>query len=120
MGSKFTDTHPYTYSSFCSTYKTFLIPHFQRAFKWKNKQINDLWESMITNEKEYFIGNIVCLAASQESDNRVVIIDGQQRLFTISLMLSVIKDESVAIKARTKDAREIIKNIQDATNDILF
>lgn len=120
MGTKFSDTHPYTFSAFCESYKKFLVPHFQRAFAWKSKQINELWESMITNENEYFIGNVVCLTASEESDDRVVIIDGQQRLFTISLLLSVIKDECCSLSSKTKKEQEQIERIKDAISRFLF
>jgi len=122
MTGKFSDTRPYIFSDFCSVYKKFLVPPFQRSYAWSSKQINDLWESIVSNEKEYFVGNIVCLEATEESDNRVVIIDGQQRLFTITLMLSVIRDEYGFIKYKDKKEKEKerIWESQQNIDDILF
>jgi len=88
--ANFTETNPYTFAKFCSVYKKFGIPHFQRPYAWTNKNIQDLWDSIISNDNEYFIGNIVAVNSSREEF--LSIVDGQQRLITISLLLSAIRD----------------------------
>ncbi len=52
---RFTETNSYTYSKLCDQFEKFKIPAFQRAYAWKPKQINDLWEGIVSNDKEYFI-----------------------------------------------------------------
>lgn len=91
MKKKFIDTSPYQYTELCDTYKRFSMPHNQRPYAWKNNHVSDLWNAILENDKGYFVGNIVCLAPSSESENTLVIVDGQQRLTTISLFLIALK-----------------------------
>lgn len=91
MSKKFIDTAPYQYTELCDRYKRFSMPHNQRPYAWKNAQLSELWDAIIENEQRYFIGNLVCLNPSQDSDDTLVIIDGQQRLTTISLFLIAFK-----------------------------
>lgn len=91
--NKISDTNDYSFSDICHNYKKFLIPPFQRAYTWKPKQIDTLWQDMLANDKGYFIGSIVLLEAVKKNENRVVVIDGQQRLFTISLMILALNNK---------------------------
>jgi len=117
---KFTETKDYTFNAFSHAFK-FIVPPFQRAYAWKNKDIAELWESMINNDDEYFIGNIVCLDANEESENRLVVIDGQQRLFTISLFLVAIRDEYAEYKDRVKKKYgDLLEGTIRDINNILF
>ncbi len=87
--AKFITTQTYTFSELISMYNSFEIPNFQRPYSWTNKNIQEFWNSIISNESEYFIGNIVTV---NEEKKRLSIVDGQQRLTTISLLLIVIRD----------------------------
>ena len=98
--AEFKETKPYRFAEFCDVHKKFGIPHFQRPYAWTNRNIQDLWDSIISNDKEYFIGNIVAVKSTNE--NFLFIVDGQQRLITISLLLSAIRDSYVAIGAKIK------------------
>ena len=71
--------------------KKFIIPDFQRPYKWDKEKCETLWQD-ITNfmetedsrTSEYFLGAIV----SNKYDNgNLEIIDGQQRITTLSLIL---------------------------------
>jgi uncharacterized protein with ParB-like and HNH nuclease domain len=76
----------------CKQYERFQIPNFQRSYSWKNTQFQDLFSAITENPEGYFIGNVVALKPSVRSDNRLVIIDGQQRLTSISLFLIAARD----------------------------
>ncbi|MFO7890220.1 MAG: DUF262 domain-containing protein [bacterium] len=56
------------------------VPIYQRPFSWEEKQveelINDIKEAI--NEDEYFLGTIVLTKIKGE--NRLEIVDGQQRI----------------------------------------
>ncbi|AUX17391.1 DUF262 domain-containing protein [Flavobacterium columnare] len=71
----------------------FEIPKFQRDYSWEAEQWDDLWLDLISlfedEESEHYMGYLVL----QTSDNKnFSIIDGQQRLTTMSLLiLSVLK-----------------------------
>ena len=70
----------------------FKIPRFQRAFSWEKEQIEDFWADVIVdNEGDYFIGSIVLY---EESEEKKVfgIVDGQQRLTTITLTLCALRN----------------------------
>jgi len=114
------DTSPYIFSEMCSILKKFKIPPFQRSYDWRTKEINDLWESIISNDREYFIGNLVFLKPDENSDDRYIIIDGQQRLLTISLFLSAIKDEYGFIRCENKEDKERVEKSKNNIDNLLF
>lgn len=90
--ANFEKTDAFTLHDLCATYGKFSIPNFQRAYDWGNKQIVDLWSSLDSSDDEkYFIGNIVCIRQESEPE-RLALVDGQQRLTTLSLALIAIRD----------------------------
>ena len=62
------------------------IPNFQRGYSWKNDQIEALFQDVCEEERGYYIGNIL-VTGEQDAPQ---VIDGQQRLTTISLFLLAI------------------------------
>ena len=87
----------------------FSIPVFQRAYVWDGKDCDTLWHDVITagqNDAEHFIGTILYLqdeqaaqqarAAGVEAAPQVLdVIDGQQRLTTVTLMLAALRNTLV-------------------------
>ena len=66
------------------------IPPYQRSYSWKNEQIDQLFKDIREESIGYYIGNI--LVTKHETDTDLVstiyeVIDGQQRLTTLSLFL---------------------------------
>lgn len=97
----------------------FHVPPFQRAYTWKSSNINDLWNSMVENEEGYFIGNMVWL----ENGGDYMIIDGQQRMFTISLILIALRNMWKSLDETNPNPKksEYINNwVNDITEDIFF
>lgn len=69
----------------------FRIPPYQRPYSWTIEQVDDLWEDLLGSGRDgHFLGSVVM---STEDDSRPQIIDGQQRLTTLMLLLSAIRDE---------------------------
>ncbi len=73
----------------------FRIPDYQREFVWQEghvtQLINDIYESFSSNPKaEYFLGSIV-VCKSKEASHIFEVIDGQQRLITLSLIINNLK-----------------------------
>lgn len=75
----------------------FTIPAYQRPYAWETTQVEelltDLLEAMGPDSKSdgfYFLGSIVLVKAHGNPDSQVV--DGQQRLTTLTILLSVIRD----------------------------
>lgn len=118
MSKKFIDTAPYQYTELCDRYKRFSMPHNQRPYAWKNAQLSEFWDAIVENESKYFIGNLVCLNPSSDSDDTLVIVDGQQRLTTISLFLIAFK---VVLKDIFKDKNnKKIEGVLNLIEDYLY
>ena len=81
--------------------KQFVIPVYQRAYAWEKDQwatfLNDLLEQL-EGQSNYFYGNIL-LEADKNNSQKFEIIDGQQRITTLSIfiraLLNVLKDKKV-------------------------
>jgi hypothetical protein len=69
------------------------VPTYQRNFSWTKAQITDLWDDiqsiLYDNQDSHFLGSMVFI---QKSDNSLDVVDGQQRLATVSLFLAAIRD----------------------------
>ena len=65
--------------------KNFVIPVYQRDYAWTKDQCLKLWQDLlsISDKEAYFIGTIVFI---RQGINQVII-DGQQRLTTCSILL---------------------------------
>src|SRR5258708_17764798 len=78
--------------------KQFSIPLYQRTYSWTRKQCEQLWNDIVRIEKDstipaHFIGSVVYITASvyhAAGVNPLLVIDGQQRLTTLSLLLSAL------------------------------
>ncbi|WP_369177812.1 DUF262 domain-containing protein [Candidatus Thiodubiliella endoseptemdiera] len=70
--------------------KKYFVPKFQRDYSWENEQWQDLWEDIAficddNNDDEYhYMGYLVL---QEKDDNVFIIIDGQQRFTTFSLIV---------------------------------
>ncbi|GHR40373.1 hypothetical protein VN1260_13690 [Helicobacter pylori] len=75
-----------------------VIPIYQRLYSWEKEQCKQLWDDIIEiggNDKMdgHFIGSILyVLDGITHSNNALLIIDGQQRLTTITLLLIALKN----------------------------
>jgi hypothetical protein len=69
------------------------VPPYQRSFSWSKSEISELWEDIqsviYAGNDNYFLGSMVFIS---KPDNSLEVVDGQQRLATISLFLAVVRD----------------------------
>lgn len=78
--------------------KQFIIPVYQRLYSWDIDQCSTLWNDIVSLEKEgkkaHFVGSIVNIAetAMPTGVQRFMIIDGQQRLTTLTLMMIALRN----------------------------
>ena len=77
----------------------FLIPHYQRPYSWTEEQATELFEDLltsiegdaeITELEPYFLGNVVLI--KNEQLPRAEVVDGQQRLTTLTIMLAALAE----------------------------
>lgn len=120
----------------------FIIPVYQRNYDWKQEQCNQLFKDIVEvgngDEHLHFIGSIVYITDSVYSTNDIkelVIIDGQQRLTTITLIYialyhfikDVIKDkkasaqiyETYLINKFAEESRKIKLKSNDSSNEAI-
>ena len=74
---------------------TYLVPMYQRNYAWGEGQIKqliqDVVDSKLRNVKNYYIGTLVVYV---RKDERLEVIDGQQRFTTLSLILAYLKNST--------------------------
>lgn len=68
------------------------IPLYQREYMWNKNEWEMLFNDLVTNEKGYFLGSIIAINKREYNSDPAImeIVDGQQRLTTISLLLLAI------------------------------
>ena len=72
--------------------RKYRIPRYQRPYAWDIDQISQLWEDLITNEEPYFLGSLIFNTEVEKKEGYVDIIDGQQRLLSLTILIAVFRD----------------------------
>ncbi|TBN17113.1 DUF262 domain-containing protein [Agrobacterium cavarae] len=73
----------------------FLIPSYQRRYSWRPEQLYQLIDDlgMIETNEGHLLGSIVCLTGAHSGGlNTLELVDGQQRLTTISILLECLRE----------------------------
>jgi len=66
------------------------IPRFQRPYSWEREHIEDFWnDSIAESSSDYFIGSMVVYKINEDTYG---VVDGQQRLTTITMLLGAIRE----------------------------
>ena len=109
-------------SKFLQGPKQYVIPIYQRTYRWTEKQCERLWNDIIRLSKDdsipgHFLGSVVYIQkdlyqASQLSP--LLVIDGQQRLTTMTLLFAALG------RAINKQEKELTINSQRVKNYYLF
>jgi uncharacterized protein with ParB-like and HNH nuclease domain/predicted transport protein len=80
--------------------KQFIVPIFQRDYSWGTKHCLQLWNDLIRvgsdpNAKEHFLGSVVYVSAEETGAGitRWLLIDGQQRITTLTLLLTALRNQ---------------------------
>ena len=85
------DTHTANFADVVGNGKIYAIPPYQRDYSWGVEQWEDLWNDVIEMAQKpddrHYMGALVVEA---KSDREFLVIDGQQRLVTLSIFALVI------------------------------
>ncbi|WP_341715805.1 DUF262 domain-containing protein [Micromonospora sp. FIMYZ51] len=87
--------------------KQYQVPLYQRTYSWQEHQLERLWEDIVRLAEDrdenpkatHFIGSLVLAPSPDNGPAGVVeflVVDGQQRLTTLSILLCAIRDHRVA------------------------
>lgn len=79
-----------------------IVPDWQRNYSWRDEHVETLWNDLTSFSDrvgtpiadEYFFGSVVLVNAAHQ---RLLLLDGQQRLATCSILLSAIRDTLVSL-----------------------
>lgn len=108
--------YPRTIQHILSLDRRYIVPRFQREYSWEESEHETFWKDICSQLKmtgssidysDYFIGALV-LVGDETQDTEFQIVDGQQRLTTISILFSALtkkfidlKEEGIAKKCYT-------------------
>ena len=96
----------------------FEIPRFQRPYSWERDNWEEFWNDVfLPKQQEYFIGSIVTFAKGPYK----AIVDGQQRLTTITLLLAAIRNgyRQYSFQDRASGAQNFIER-NNKNNEATF
>jgi hypothetical protein len=90
------------------------IPRFQRPYSWNSENLQDFWRDVVLdNQAGYFIGPMVAYA---DNADMFSIVDGQQRITSITLALCVLRDLFTEMQA-TRYSSGLEKYIEREDDD---
>jgi len=82
--------------------KQYVVPLFQRSYDWNKKEWSVLWNDILElyemeNPRSHFLGSIVTMPTTSvpEGVTKYLLIDGQQRLTTLFIILSLLRDKAL-------------------------
>ncbi len=80
----------------------FVIPVFQRDYNWTEGNCEQLWKDVLRiahdpSDRGHFLGSVVYVPTGDSAAGftRWLLIDGQQRLTTLTLLLAALRDHIV-------------------------
>jgi len=85
---------------FMQSGEQFVIPIYQRTYSWREPECDQLWRDILKSGAEqtvvgHFVGSVVYIEEAQSNVGRwspYLVIDGQQRLTTVSLLLAALAE----------------------------
>jgi uncharacterized protein with ParB-like and HNH nuclease domain/predicted transport protein len=94
--------------------KQFIVPIFQRDYSWGTRQCQQLWKDVIRagtdpTVKGHFLGSVVYVAAEDNTATitRWLLIDGQQRMTTLTLLLIALRDRMIELQGSGDDDSDV-------------
>ena len=108
------DTENLKYGDLIHRRAPFVVPPYQRAYAWNSEDINDFIKDInalankrtTENSYQHFFGGIVCVdhfMPGSPEGRQYLVIDGQQRLATFSMVLALIVRELEQISRQAKE-----------------
>ncbi|MFJ3464955.1 DUF262 domain-containing protein [Achromobacter spanius] len=101
--------------------RRFRVPAYQRSYAWETEHVEallaDVNDAIKAKEKEYFLGSIV---VTGPVERRYEVVDGQQRLTTVSLLISAIRDrfrDEGDHEAETSVRNDFLANVDRKTKE---
>ena len=92
----------------------FEIPPYQRPYSWREEHVRTLLEDLLNGlerdkDEPYFLGSVVLI--KDEDDSKSQVVDGQQRLTTLTVLLCVLRE-----LADGENQQHLDQSIREARN----
>lgn len=78
--------------------KVYRIPKYQREYTWGKREWDAFFNDVMDNESGYFFGSYICVNNGSIKGTVLEVIDGQQRLTTLTILFSVLYNKLFALK----------------------
>ena len=98
-----------TFSDFVTGDKQFEVPLYQRNYSWEKDHVEDLWDDLVEAvkmDRDHYIGTFPLMDGGGSDDSAHNIIDGQQRLTTLTILLFELQERLDDLGEET-EARKI-------------
>jgi hypothetical protein len=97
---------------------TFEVPIYQREYAWTLEEVEEFWSDLLDaqNSESYFLGLLIL---TQEK-GRYHVVDGQQRILTLTLLAAALRGEALKHGRKTLAAKlesDFLKTINYATDE---
>lgn len=98
--------------------KPLAIPNYQRPYKWQPKHVNQLVDDIFQHrdKSRYRLGTVVLFKSKDQQQPSIDIVDGQQRLLTLTLICSALNNEhkqfSPTLLGHSFSSKASIANLQ--------
>ena len=122
------DIKPYdkTIRDILGSKRQFVIPRFQREYSWDKKNYQEFLEDMVGNlvikegkisSSQFFLGTMLFIGNFTEgTEQEIQVVDGQQRLTTITILFSALSDRFVGLGQATL-SRQLFSYIMTEDDD---
>lgn len=112
-----------------TTSPALIVPAWQRSYSWTESNVETFWNDLSEfdnrnpgkniDQREYFLGSVVIVSTSS---NEHLLLDGQQRLATAVILLSVIRERIKTFKAdaATRLQAKYLADFNDAKNEFVY
>ncbi|MDF5718542.1 MAG: DUF262 domain-containing protein [Rhizonema sp. NSF051] len=93
MSTSSIDSRLMSFGELLTGNNSYTVPSFQRDYSWTEAEVDQLWddlrETLDENRSEHFIGAVV---VNNSKKPELMLIDGQQRVTTMSILMCVLRD----------------------------
>lgn len=100
-----------------SANKKYIIPSYQRPYSWEETHVeellDDICDSFSVNNREYFIGTLICIKKDGFNYEVYEVVDGQQRLTTLSLIFAKMKDLIIEKQGAREDLKKLVLQVDN-------
>jgi len=72
--------------------RKYCVPQYQRPYAWDVEQVSEFWDDLVSSDDPNFLGSFIFHTEMERKTGYADIIDGQQRLLTVTIFTAVLRD----------------------------